>query len=131
MNAKDRKLSEMTSALPDVSAAVQEILQPITIVLVQKQQVNGYTQEIPRSFKTRASIQPIAQTLSMSPTGQRAWKRFNVYIERNIQLIPDDVFWIRGQGYRVMDKVDWKEFGYLKYECVEDYSDAPDVTNSN
>jgi hypothetical protein len=128
-NAKDMKLSETQSALPDVAAAVQEILQPLRIIVYQKQQINGYTQEIPREFSTRASIQPLTpQQIKMLPEGQRAWKYFTMYCERNIQLLPDDGFKIRGVRYRVQDKTDWKEFGYIKYDCIEDYSDSPDVS---
>ena len=78
-NAKDKKLSQLQSGLPDVSAAVMELLQPVKAVFMQKQQIDGYTQEIAVKVDTKASIQPLSpQALKMLPEGQRAWKYFTV-----------------------------------------------------
>jgi len=131
-NAKDKRLSQLQSGLPDVSAAVMELLQPVKAVFMQKRQIDGYTQEIAVRIDTKASVQPLSpQALKMLPEGQRAWKYFTVFCLNNVNLKPDEVFWINGKGYRIQDKSDWSQFGYFKYTCVEDYDDAPNVTNDN
>jgi hypothetical protein len=70
-------------------------------------------------------MQPFtAQRLSILPEGQRAWRWFTVYALKNLDLAPDDVVKIRGLKYRIMEKTDWHEYGYFKYDAIEDYTDA-------
>ena len=131
-NAKDIPLSQSSSGLPDVGAAIMEILQPVVAVVMEKQQIDGYTQEIPVRINTKASIQPFsAQQLKMLPEGQRGWRYFAIYILSDVDLKPDEVFWINHNGYRIMAKYDWNRFGYFQYECVEDYNNAPNVADSD
>jgi hypothetical protein len=46
VNAKDKKLSDLASSVPDVLAAVQELLQPTIAIIIEKQQIAGHTREI-------------------------------------------------------------------------------------
>jgi hypothetical protein len=129
INAKDKKVSDLNSALPDVMAAVQELLRDTVVVCVQKQQIDGYTQEVPVSIQTKACIQPgSAEQLKIMPEGQRAWKYAAIWTLPNVNLLLDDVFWINDQGYRILDKTNWSRYGYIQYDCIEDYTEAPNVT---
>jgi hypothetical protein len=122
VNAKDQAIDEAASALPNVANAIQELLYNVVAERMQKQQVNGYTQEISTKISTKVSIQPFtAQQLIIRPEGQRAWRWFNVYALSNLDLKPDDVFKIRGVRYRIMEKSDWSVYGYFHYSVIEDY----------
>ena len=125
INAKDRNTSEISNAMPNVAESVMELLLPVTIVVVQKEQIAGRTEEINIEIDTKASIQPDNQKLAIKTEGQRAWKYWTLYALSNLDLIPDQVFVMDGQGYRVLDKVDWSKYGYFQYSVIEDYQYAP------
>ena len=129
VNACNKDLNELASGVPDVGASIMEVLQPVTATYVEKQQIAGYTQEITINLPTKASIQPNNQPLKMMPEGQRKWKYFTIYALCNLNLQPDMQFTIRGIVYRILDKTDWKEYGFIKYDTVQDYQvDLPDAT---
>jgi hypothetical protein len=124
VNARDKKVSELSSALPDVGAAVQELLMVVVVEKMQKQQIDGYTQEIPVAIHTKVSLQPFtAQQLNIRPEGQRQWRWFTAYTLNNLDLQPDDIIRIKGVRYRIMEKFDWREYGYYRYNVIEDYID--------
>ena len=125
INAKDRNTSEISNAMPNVAESVMELLLPVTIVVVQKEQIAGRTEEINIEIDTKASIQPDNQKLAIKTEGQRAWKYWTLYALSNLDLIPDQGFVMDGQGYRVLDKVDWSKYGYFQYSVIEDYQYAP------
>lgn len=131
LNANKKKVSELNSGLPDVISAIQTLLQDTTAVYVQKQQIDGYTQEVPISIKTKACIQPASQDLTILPEGQRKWKYLDMWCLPNLNLELDDIFWVRHQGYRILSKIDWKQYGFINYKIIEDYTDAPNITNNS
>ena len=131
-NACNKKLGELSSGLPDVGASIQELLQPVKASYVQKQQIAGYTQEVLIEVDTKASIQPNLQPLKMLPEGQRKWRYFTVYALSNLDLQPDEIFTIKGINYRILGKTDWKEYGFISYECIEDYNlNAPNESSAD
>jgi hypothetical protein len=129
-NACNRKTKDLSSALPNVGAAVMEILMPCRASYIQKQQIAGYTQEVLIDIITKVSIQSInPQQLKMLPEGQRIWKNYTIYALSNLDLEPDEVFTINYIKYRILAKIDWVEYGYIEYSTVEDYKmNAPDPT---
>jgi hypothetical protein len=131
INARDKKVSELNSGLPDVIAAIATLLQDVSAVYVQKQQIDGYTQEVPICVQTKACIQPMGdEQLKILPEGQRSWKYFYVWSLKNFDLATDEIFWIKSKGYRILDKTNWNDYGYIQYSCIEDYTDAPNITNN-
>jgi hypothetical protein len=130
INARNFATSDLASGLPDVAASIQEVLQGVKASYIQKQQINGYTQETLIEVITKVSIQPLTpQQLRMLPEGQRKWRYFTVFALKNLDLQPDEVFTIKGRNFRIQDKKDWKEFGFIAYNTIEDYNlNAPDPT---
>ena len=129
-NACYRKLSNAASSLPDVGAAIMEILQPAKVSYVQKQQIAGYTQEVLIEIDTKISIQSMdPEKLQMRSEGQRSWNSFRVYALSNLDLDTDSIFTVKGDNYRILSKTDWKDFGFIEYSTVEDYDmNKPDPT---
>jgi hypothetical protein len=127
-NASNRKTRDLASGLPDVGASIQILLQPVVATYIQKQQISGYTQEVSCSMDTKASIQPwSAEQLKMLPEGQRSWKYFTIYALANLNLATDEVFTIYEKSYRILDRTDWSDYGFIEYNTIEDYdSDSPE-----
>lgn len=122
LNAKDRKLEDLGSGLPDVGYSVMQFLQTVKIGIIEKQQINGYTQEIINYIKTQAARQPLsAQELAIKAEGERSWKWEKIHTTPEVKLSTDDRIVFKGIPYRVMEKFDYTEYGFLEYHVVEDF----------
>jgi hypothetical protein len=126
-NGKDLSFGQQASGLPNVIEAIQSLLQPLYVTYIQKQQVDGYTQEITISLCVQASIQPGEQKLDITPTGQRSWRYWDVWCENNLDLQPDEAFEVGGLRYRILSRNDWSAHGYIHYQVVEDYQTDDNV----
>ena len=133
INAYRKSVMDLASGLPDVGAAIMEILMPVKASYIQKQQIAGYTEEILIEVDTKVSIQSIdAQQLKMLPEGQRGWNNFTVFALSNLDLKLDQVFTVKGKDYRILAKTDWKEYGFIEYRTTEDYQmNKPDPTEGS
>lgn len=122
-NAKNRLLSQNTGTLPDVSGALTDWFQPMTLIRLVKTVVNFQIVETPTSVDGRGVIQPFsARMLSMKPEGQRAWKWWMLHVGPGLVLEPDEVFTYQGQNYRVKGQSDYSLYGYVQYEVIEDFT---------
>lgn len=116
------------SGLPNLSDALDGLMQPVTAELVEKTIVNGRIQEIvQKTVYTQAVKQPFtARQLSIRPEGERAWPWFTVHIKTNFVLKIDQVFRLSGVQFRVMEVLNYAEYGYMQYSVVQDYNnEAP------
>jgi len=67
--------------------------------------------------------QPLsAQKLMMKPEGQRSWKWEMIHSTPELVLSVDEVIVFGRTRYRVMEKFDWKEYGYVEYHIVQDFT---------
>lgn len=122
-NAKDVPLRSNPGTLPNVSDAMANWFQRTTFTRVNKTVTNFSNIETPVSYYFMGVVQPFtAQQLQMKPEGQRQWKWFTIHAWPDLILEPDDVIKIDSTNYRIMYKWDYKEYGYVKYDCVEDYT---------
>lgn len=133
INACRKSTSDLASGLPDVGAAIMEILMPVKASYIQKQQIAGHTQEILIEIDTKVSIQTMSpQQLKMLPEGQRGWDTNTIYALSNLDLRLDEVFTIKGKNYRILAKTNWKEYGFIEYGTTEDYQmSKPDPTEGS
>ena len=105
-NAKNKKLNEAVSGLPDLSGAVECFLQDARVGLVTKKQVSGYTQETIDWICTRAVRQVMRpQELVVKPEGQRAWRWFKIHAVPECVFKVDDIIIMQGVRMRIMEKV--------------------------
>jgi hypothetical protein len=120
-NAKDFPITIGT--LPDPSGALFSYFQPLTLKVLTKSLVNFQNVEVAVATNTMGVIQPLtAQQLNMKPEGQRAWIWQNLYCLPGLVLKPDDVVIFQGTQYRVMNKTDYSQFGFLNYHLVQDFT---------
>lgn len=120
-NAKDKGLAIMAAGLPDVSDAVLSFLQPVTIACVQTQMIDGYSKDILRKITTQASVQPMDEKLAIRKEGERSWRWSVVHMSPDPGLYTDDVFELLGVSYRIMQKMNWGQYGYTEFHVIEDY----------
>jgi len=124
VNARDIPLCETARSFADVKDSILAFSQPAIAVFINKEQVSGYTEERQSEVATRACIQPFnSQQLKILSEGQRAWRWFTLWCLDNLNLMPDDAFIIKGVRYRIQERLDWSDYGYTRYNVIEDYTD--------
>lgn len=122
-DASSIPLTANSGTLPNVSGALLNWFQILTFTTIVKTVVNFQLVETTTTQDYQAVIQPFtAQQLMIKPEGQRLWKWFTLHSFTDLILVPDDIATIQGVAYRVMGKWDWKEYGYIEYHLVEDYT---------
>lgn len=122
LNGKDTPLGSGAQFVPDVSNGVMNLMQNVTVGVMQKVNLNGYATEIPLYISTMATKEPFsAQQLEIKPEGQRAWSWFRMRILIDVILKTDDRFVMNDLKYRVMRSSEYTEYGYNEYDVVLDY----------
>jgi len=122
-NAKDLPLSANSGTLPNMSDALLDWFLPLVFTKIVKTVVNFKVVETPTAVSFSGVWQPFsAQQLKLMPDGQRDWKWFTVHALPALILVPDELITFRGLQYRVKMKTDYKEYGYVKYDLVEDFT---------
>ena len=96
--------------------------QPLTFDLVTKTVVDYEVQEVRQTIQTQGVRQPMsAKQLEIKPEGQRAWQWETIHCLPDVKLKVDDIVIFDGVRYRVMQKWDWSEYGYLEYHIHQAY----------
>lgn len=122
INANNITLPNNVGGLPDVSAAVMTLLQPVNVMTVTQQMINGYYEPLTQIIATQASIQPLPQELAIKMEGERNWQWSLIHILPNIDLNNNDLITLFGRQYKVMKKEKWTQYGYLAYYVVENFN---------
>ncbi len=120
-NANKGTLQNNVGGLPDVSAAVEYLLQPVSVDIVIQQMINGYYQPIARRIDTQASVQPMPQELAIKMEGERNWRWSLIHILPNVDLQNNDFITLFGIKYKVMKRENWFQYGYILYSVVEGF----------
>ena len=120
INAKDKPLSY--TGLPQMGEVLPSWFQPLTFDLVTKTVVDYEVQEVRQTIQTQGVRQPMsAKQLEIKPEGQRAWQWETIHCLPDVKLKVDDIVIFDGVRYRVMQKWDWSEYGYLEYHIHQAY----------
>ena len=123
VNGKDIPMAQSTTGLPDVSQAIIQYFQPVTVGLIKNTQVNGRTQTVVQKYiNTHGTRIAVQNKLVISKTGERFWNSEEVYFTSEINLSPDDLFLWNNMQFRVLAIESWTEYGYNKYSVVQDYT---------
>ena len=124
-NAASRSLKDSFNTLPDVSDVLPDWFQHLTFQLVTKTQQDYETVEVLTTIHTEGVRQPMsAQQLDLKPEGQRAWKWETIHCLPDVKLKVDDIIIFDGVKYRVMQKWNWAEYGYLEYEICQAFNNS-------
>lgn len=125
INAANISINQQNTSVPDVSGALQNYFQKMTFVLLQKT-VNGFQaveDSLPIEFW--ATLQPFTpRQLMLKPEGQRAWTWFTLHAEPGVVLKVDDVVQYLDKQFRVMAQTDFRLYGYVLFELVQDWTGA-------
>lgn len=121
-NASSVKLNENSGTLPNVQGAILDWFRQLTFTMIKKDVVDFKLKETTISQNFLGMIQPFtAQQLAMKPEGQREWIWSTIHALPSLILKIDDRMVISNVPYRVMYKRDWKDYGYVEYQVIEDY----------
>ena len=108
--------------LPNLSGPVKSYMQPITFDLVSKSLVDCELQEIKTTISTRGVRQPVdPQKLQIMEEGQRAWKFECLHLLPTTKINIDDIVIFKGVQYRVVEKYDCSEYGYVEYMIAQGF----------
>ena len=94
------------------------------IFVAGKRQQDYKTLETYYEYTLKIFKVPSGQQLDMKPEGQRAWNNETLYTDNSISINVDDVIYFENtdsQRYRIMNKTDYRDFGFVKYEIMSDY----------
>jgi hypothetical protein len=121
-NASDTLLTANPGTLPNVQEAMASWFQTLTFTKIVKTVVNFNAVEVRTNFAFQGVRQPFtSQQLMMKPEGQRKWKWEMIHAYPDLVLQPDEIIIFNGLNYRVMQKYDYTEYGYVQYDIVQDY----------
>jgi hypothetical protein len=105
--------------------AVQAWAQQLEFVVVSKDIENFEIQENYITRRVLGTKQPLkAQALTIKPEGQRSWKWYELHLTPQVKINVDD--FIRfgcNDQYRVMAKEDFSEYGYVRYEIAQGFTE--------
>lgn len=123
VNGKDLPMGQALAGLPDVSGAVIQFFQPVTIGIINATQVNGRTQTIVAKYCDTQGVRIATDNkVVYSKTGERFWAHEDIYFMRDVILKIDDLFLFNQKQYRVLAIEQWTEYGYNKYTVLQDYT---------
>lgn len=117
--------------LPNLSGPVKAYMQKLTLVKITKAVVNYEEVEIETVINTKGVRQALPpQDLEILSRGQRAWKWECLHLLPNVDLKPDDVVKYKGTRYRVKDKYDCSEYGYIEYLIAQDFEEIEESSSA-
>lgn len=129
-NGKNTPINVATGTVPNVNAAMTNWFQPMTFGIVSKTIGGFQAVETMTKVSFQGVIQPLsAQRLYLKPEGQRAWTWLLLHADPSLILEVDSVVTYRGVQTRVMARKDYRIYGYVEYELVQDWtSSGPEVS---
>jgi hypothetical protein len=122
-SAKDVSLDKNPGTLPTFGDVVASWFQLLVFERVVKTVVSFNVVETttPMNFQGFVVTEP-KRKLSMTASGQRRWKVKTVWTWPTIQLSPDDVVIYDGVQYRIGATIDYKQYGVIGYEMLQDFT---------
>lgn len=122
-NASAKPFNQINfGGLPNMSGTLMSWSLPMTFNVVTKEVINFEVVETTTDVSFQGVWQPLSsQKLILKPESQRTWKWMQVHSQISLQLKNDDVVKYRGVQYRVMENLDYSEYGYYEYHLVDDH----------
>ncbi len=121
-DARDILLDQNPGTLPNMSSALLNWFQKLTFIKIQKTVVDFDTVEAEQEYYAQGVkyvMKP--QDVQTKPEGQRMWIWSTILALPDLVLEPDEIIQFGTIRYRVKDKYDWKEYGFIQYDIIQDY----------
>lgn len=109
---------------PNLNSAVMAWATPTDVFIIGKRIVDYKTIESMYQKNVKLFRVPSGQQLDMKREGQRAWNNETVYADVSLDLNVDDIIIFQDPSckkYRIMNKTDWSQFGFIEYQITSDY----------
>ena len=124
-NAADNPIFYKGGTIPDVSGAMQDYFQQMTFTMVAKIVAGFQVSEVASPLNFPGVIQPFTdEQLMQKPEGQRTWTWYLLHADPVLELLIDDVVLWDGKQTRVMDKKNFRLYGFVEYSLVQDWTGA-------
>lgn len=128
-NAKNTPLNVRTGTVPDVSGGMRDWFQPMVFERVVKTVSGFQVVENGEAINFQGIIQPLrGRDLMLKPEGQRAWTWLLLHADPVLSLNVDEVVSYLGVATRVMSRRDFKIYGYVEYQLVQDWTGSGPTT---
>lgn len=111
--------------VPYLGNALNGWVKKTNITVITQSVVDHETVETESDVTYLANLQPMpAAKVARKPEEQRTWTWWSIIIrDRTILLVTDDIIQDdAGRKFRIEQANDWREYGFTKYEAVEDYT---------
>lgn len=123
VNAKDTKLNASYSKLPNLSNPIKKWVLPLSFIKITKTIYDGEVAETETVYNFEGVFQNLnSKQLQIKPEAERAWSWKMIHSLTNLFLEVDDKISFENKEYRVMNIINYKEYGYYEYHIVEDYN---------
>ena len=117
--------------LPNLSGPVKSFMQRMTFGVVTKSIVDYEETETITEVVTRGVRQPLPpQRLEIYSEGQRAWKWECLHLLPKPAFNPDDIVIWNHKRYRVVEKFDCSEYGYIEYLIAQTFEDDEESSSA-
>jgi len=125
INASNVLLGTINPNLPQMTGTLNDWFMPMVFSRVTKTVVAGQAVETMTEVNFRGVIQPLKnRDLMLKPEGQRSWTYQWLHAEPGLDLNTDDVITFQGKQTRVVAVKDYRLYGYIEYQLVQDYTGA-------
>jgi len=122
-NGKNTPLNVQTGTVPNVGGAMLDWFQPMVFGRVTKSNVAYQDVESMVEVSFRGIIQPFTgRQLLIKPEGERSWTWLMLHADPSLTLDTDEVVTYLGVQTRVMKQNDYRIYGYVQYELVQDWT---------
>lgn len=122
VNASVRTVTQAVSPMPTMRSTLLGWFRPLGLNKVVKSVENFRTVEVEVPLPASGLWQPFSmEQLSIRPEGERSWRWFMVHTTIDVVLLTDDIITRAGVPYRVMDKGDYTDNGFVEYHIVNAY----------
>lgn len=121
--AKNKKLNNQNSNLPNVSDVIVDWFLDITFDVIERvMQGADYVENKVATIRTKGVVQPPKpKELELLPEGTWNWEWLTVHCLPDCEIQPNQFIKYDGKLYKVMSQKDWSKYGYIKYTILEAY----------
>lgn len=130
VNAKDTvSVGAGYGKLPNMSQTIICWFLPIDFGVVTRVKVGVDWKETIETRSTMGVVQALKmKDLMIYPEGERAWTWKEVHCLPDFQLDPNEYVLYDGVRYKVKSKKYYKEYGFVYYHLLQDYTGTIDET---
>lgn len=120
INAKAKTVISFSN-LPNMSSTITSWSQKLVIKKITKELIDYKIEETESTISIDGVMQPLdPQKLEMKAEGQRAWAWQMLHTTYNFAM--DDKLLFLNVPYRVLEKINYSQYGYIEYHLAQDYT---------